>query len=335
MTALHPRIAFLADLLGLRPPEGDSEQSLTELLLCRLEKKCQRLRNELPGLTSSASEATIARACAIPKWRLLIHELAEPACFTRFPSGRWSVADVLPAAVDVDVDGIELPLNDGQRLFARHFANRLAKALALEQPAAHDLAARLYGAESWLALVGNIPFLAPDEPLYTYRKTDPGTDARAALHPSTGCVRLAAELTALTYLTHPEVRAHAARHALTRRPDFLTAARIAADALIEQGADEEALDCANRTLRAVSRTILPAFPSLDASSAANIEYFRLRCARIIALRQLAQFDNADDGKVDLAAELVAAGAQGEALATQWLAEYSAAHGLWPQATTCL
>ncbi|MGY6255545.1 hypothetical protein ACXIVK_18955 [Paraburkholderia caledonica] len=333
MTEIHPRIAFLADLLGLRPPEGDSEQSLTELLLCRLEKKCQRLRNELPGLTSSASEATIARACAIPKWRLLIHELAEPACFARFPSGRWSVADVLPAAVDVD--GIELPLNDGQRLFARHFAIRLAKALALEQPAAHDLAARLYGAGSWLALIGNIPFLAPDEPLYTYRKTNPGTDARAALHPSTGCVRLAAELTALTYLTHPEARAHAARHALTRRPDFLAAARIAVDALIEQGAHEEALDCATRTLHAVSGTILPASPSLDASSAANIEYFRLRCARIIALKQLAQFDIADDEKVELVAELVAAGAPGEALVTQWLAQYSAAQGLWQQATTCL
>jgi len=333
MTELHPRIAFLTDLLGLRPPEGGSERSLTELLLGRLEKKCQRLRDELPGLTFSASEATIARACSIPKWRLLIHELAEPTCFTRFPSGRWSVADVLPAAVDVD--SIEVPLNDGQRLYARHFAMRLAKALALEQPAAHDLAARLYGAESWLALVGNIPFLAPDEPLYTYRKTDPGTDARAALHSSTGCVRLAAELTALTYLAHPDARAHAARHVLTRRPDFLTAARIAVDALIEQGADQEALDCANRTLRAVSRTIPPASSSLDASSAANIEYFRLRCARIIALRQLAKFDNADDEKVELVAELVAAGAPGEALATQWLAEYRPAQALWPQATTFL
>lgn len=333
MTQLHPRIAFLADLLGLRPPEEDGERDLTELLLCRLEEKCRRLRNELSGLTFSASEATIARACALPKWRQLIHELAEPACFARFPSARWSVADVLPAAVDVD--SIELPLNDGQRLFARHFAMRLAKALALEQPAAHDLAARLYGAESWLALAGNIPFLAPDEPLYSYRKTDPATDARAALHPSTGCVRLAAELTALTYLAHPDARAHAARHALTRRPDFLTAARIAVDALIEQGADQEALDCANRTLRAISRTTLPASPSLDASSAANIEYFRLRCARIIALRQLSQFDSADDDKVELVAELVAAGAPGEALAKQWLAEYSAAQGLWPQATTCL
>ncbi|MFL9906778.1 hypothetical protein [Paraburkholderia sp. RL17-337-BIB-A] len=333
MTQLHPRIAFLADLLGLRPPEGDGERGLTELLLCRLEEKCQRLRNELPGLTFSASEATIARACAIPKWRLLIHELAEPACFTRFPSGRWSVADVLPAAVDVD--SIELPLNDGQRLYARHFAMRLAKALALEQPAAHDLAARLYGAESWLALAGNIPFLAPDEPLYTYQKTEPGTDARAALHPSRGCVRLAAELTALTYLAHPEARAHAARHALTRRPDFLTAARIAVDALIEQEADQEALDCGNRTLRAVSGSIIPTSARLDACSPANIEYWRLRCARVIALRQLERFDDADDEKVELVAKLIEAGATGEALVAQWLAEYRPAQGLWPQATTCL
>ncbi|MFM0218093.1 hypothetical protein [Paraburkholderia caledonica] len=226
-------------------------------------------------------------------------------------------------------------MNDGQRLYARHFAMRLAKALALEQPAAHDLAARLYGAESWLALAGNIPFLPPDEPLYTYRKTDPWTDARAALHPSTGCVRLAAELTALTYLARPDARAHAARHALTRRPDFLTAARIAVDALIEQGADQEALDCANRTLRAVSRTILPASPRLDASSPANIEYFRLRCARVIALRQLERFDDADDEKVELVAELIEAGATGEALVAQWLDEYRATQEPWPQATTCL
>ncbi|MFM0378467.1 hypothetical protein PQQ72_15780 [Paraburkholderia strydomiana] len=333
MTELHPRIAFLADLLGLRPPEEHSERSLTELLLGRLEKKCQRLRNELPGLTFSGSEATIARACAIPKWRALIHELAEPACFTRFPSGRWSVADVLPAAVDVD--SIELPLNDGQRLYARHFAMRLAKALALEQPAAHDLAARLYGAESWLALAGYIPFLAPDKPLYTYQKHKPGTDAKAGLHPSTGCARLAAELTALTYLAHPEARAQAARHALTRRPDFLTAARIAVDALIEQKVYQEALDCANRTLRAVSESIIPTSACLDASSAANIEYFRLRCARIIALRHLERFDDADDEKGELVAELIEAGATGEALVAQWLAEYRAEQWLWPQATTCL
>jgi hypothetical protein len=333
MTEIHPRIAFLADILGLRPPEGDGERGLTELLLCRLEEKCQRLRNELPGLTFSASEATVARACAIPKWRLLIHELAEPACFTRFPSGRWSVADVLPAAVDVD--SIQLPLNDGQRLYARHFAMRLAKALALEQPAAHDLASRLYGAESWLALVGNIPFLPPDEPLYTYQNSEPGTNSRAALRPSTGCVRLAAELTALTYLAHPEARAHAARHALTRRPDFLTAARIAVDALIEQGADQEALDCGNRTLRAVSGSIIPTSARLDASSPANIEYFRLRCARVIALRQLERCDDADDEKVELVAELIEAGATGEALVAQWLTEYRPAQGLWPQATTCL
>ena len=333
MTELHPRIAFLADLLGLRPPEGDGERGLVELLLCRLEEKCQRLRNELPGLTFSASETTIARACAIPKWRLLIHELAESACLTRLPSRSWSVADVLPVAADLD--SIELPLNDGQRLYARHFAMRLAKALALEQPAAHDLAARLYGAENWLALVGNIPFLAPDEPLYTYQNTEPGTDARAAMHPSTACVRLAAELTALTYLAHPEARAHAARHALTRRPDFLTAARIAVDALIEQGANEEALDCANRTLRTVSGSIIPTSARLDASSAANIEYFRLRCARIIALRQLERFDDADDERVELVAELIEAGATGEALVAQWLAEYRVPQGLWPQATTCL
>lgn len=330
MTELHPRIAFLADLLGLRPPEGDGERDLTEQLLCRLEEKCRRLRNELPGLTFSASEASIARACAIPKWRLLIHELAEPACFTRFPSGRWSVADVLPAAVDVD--SIQLPLNDGQRLYARHFAMRLAKALALEQPAAHDLAASLYGAENWLALVGNIPFLAPDEPLYTYRKTDPVTDARVALHPSTGCVRLAAELTALTYLAHPEARAHAARHALTRRPDFLTAARIAVDALIEQEAGQEALECANRTLRAVSGSIIPTSARLDASSPANIEYFRLRCARIVALTQLAQFNNAGDEKRKLVTELVAAGEPGEALAVRWLAEYGAVRPQLPSAS---
>ncbi|WP_165087413.1 hypothetical protein [Caballeronia sp. SBC2] len=102
----------------------------------------------------------------------------------------------------------------------------------------------------------------------------------------------------------------------------MTAARIAVDALIEQGADGEALDCASRTLLAVSRRIIPAYARLDASSPANIEYFRLRCARILTPRRLAQLDDADDEKVELVAELVAAGAPGEALATQWLAEYS-------------
>ncbi|QIE22946.1 hypothetical protein SBC2_09590 [Caballeronia sp. SBC2] len=142
---------------------------------------------------------------------------------------------------------------------------------------------------------------------------------------STGCCGMCTtgrRATALTYLAHPEARAHAARHALTGKPDFLTAARIAVDALIEQGADGEALDCASRTLLAVSRRIIPAYARLDASSPANIEYFRLRCARILTPRRLAQLDDADDEKVELVAELVAAGAPGEALATQWLAEYS-------------
>jgi hypothetical protein len=329
MSHPHPRIAFLADLLGLRPAEGDGERSLADLVLRRLEKKCERLRDALTDLSRSASESTIARACAVPRWHLLIHMLAQPAYFAKVTSGRWSVAEVLPAAADID--SIELPLSDGQRLYARHFAVRLAKALALEQPAAHDLAARLNGAENWRALVGDVPAIAPDEPLYIYEKSECDSADTAMLLPSAGCVRLTAELTALTYFADPESRAHAARHALVRRPDFLAAARIAVDALIEQGVNGEALDCANRTLYAFKKNILPVAACLDVCSTANVEYFRLHCARVIALTRLEQFDDAAQGRSELVTDLVCAGAPGEALVAQWLAEYEGESSPWLQA----
>ena len=326
MSYLHPRIAFLTDLLGLRSTNDIDESTLTELLLNRLDQKCERLREYLPNLSRTASEATIAHACAMSKWHLLIRKISTPGCFGQSPAHSWSVADVLPVAMDVG--NTDRPLTDGQRVYARHFARRLAKALTLEQPAAHDLAARLYGSESWQTLVGNIPFLSPDEPLYRYQDSESDLIYTGFLCPTAGCSRLTAELAALTQFTDWRAKTLAACHALTRKPDFLSAAHIAVDALIRQRANSEALDCANRTLLVLKERVLPDSPRLDMFNPTNIEYFRLRCARVVALTHLEQFDAAALARDELVSELDSAGAQGKAYVARWLSEYDTERDTW-------
>lgn len=329
MTFLHPRIAYLAELLGLHSQKHPNENNLRELVLHRLEQKCERLLQNAPGLGPTGSETTISLACGISKWRRLIQAIAKPGCFGELSPGRWSVAELLPAAMDIG--STEQPLTDGQRLYARHFAIRLTKALALEYPAGYDLAARLYGAESWLALVGSIPFLPPDEPLYTYSTSPAWPNSAGILSPSPGCARLTAELAALTHLAAPEAQAYAARNALARRPNFLLAACIAIDALLRQGADDEVIDCANRTLRALEENVLPVSPRLYVSNPVNVHYYRLRCARIIALQRIGRFDDAARERHELVAEFESAGHSGTAQTARWLSDYEADHQ--PPATT--
>jgi len=329
MPHLHPRIAFLADLLGLNFAQISCEDSLRELVLHRLEEKCVRLAGQLPSLSLTAVEETVAQACGISKWRKLIHELATPGNFEQLPADRWTVAETLPVAMSAS--NAKFPLTDGQRVYARHFAKRLAKALALEQPDAHDIAARLYGTESWLTLVGKVPPVPPDEALYAYRESVSDSSSCWFLRPSRGCARLAAELDAVTRFVHPEAATYAAREALARRPEFLTAASIAVDALLKQGAAGEALACTNRTLRTLRNMSLLGSLRLDPSRIENADYYRLRCSRIIALTRLERFDDAAKERIGLVAELDAVGAPGTPQVARWLSDYDTSQAPWTQA----
>ncbi|CAN0622924.1 conserved protein of unknown function [Burkholderia multivorans] len=319
MPHLHPRIVFLGGLLGLNFAQTSCEDALRELVLHHLEEKCTRLVSQLPRLSRTAVEETIAQACGISKWHLLIHELATPGCFEQLPARRWTVTETLPVAMDAS--NSKLPLTDGQRVYARHFAKRLAKALALEQPDAHDIAARLYGAERWLHLVGEVPPVPPGEALYTYRESAPDSSICWFLRPSRGCARLTAELDAVTRFVRPEAAAHAARDVLVRRPEFLTAARIAVDALLKQGATGEALACTNRTFRALRNIGFLGSLRLAPARIENVDYYRLRCARIIALTHLERFDDAAQVRAGLVSELDAVGTPGAPQVARWLSDY--------------
>ncbi|MDN7856287.1 hypothetical protein [Burkholderia cepacia] len=248
--------------------------------------------------------------------RRFIHALAAPGYFEQISASRWLVAETLPAAIDAS--NAKLPLTDGQRVYARHFAKRLAKALELEQPDAHELAARLYGARSRLALVGEVPLVRPGEALYAYREFAPDSSSSGFLPPSLGCARLTAELDTVTRFVHPEAAIHAARAAIVRRPEFSTAARITVDALRNLGATGEALACTNRTLRALRNISLLGSLRLAPSRVENVDYYWLRCIRIVAMTRLTRFDNAAQERIGLVAEVDAVGTPGAPQVARWL-----------------
>jgi hypothetical protein len=74
----------------------------------------------------------------------------------------------MPAAFEMSAG--QFPTSDAQRLFMRHFAIRVTRALSLEQPSGFNLAAQLCGAANWEALPGAAPPISPDQPLHTVAK---------------------------------------------------------------------------------------------------------------------------------------------------------------------
>jgi hypothetical protein len=162
---IHPRIAFVAELLGLIPNAAIGPDVLTRTVCARLHVALGRLAHELPTLTAVQLQEILARCCRMPNWDWSRHKLMRPVSYEREflsngelrtvnQSGKrstvltaWSVEEAFPALLDVST----LPphLTDIQRLFATRFALALAERLPADSATAFDLTARLYGAKDW------------------------------------------------------------------------------------------------------------------------------------------------------------------------------------------
>jgi hypothetical protein len=307
MSEIHPRIAYLAEVLDLHHATGQGVGGLRDLMRQRLALKRDRLHLALPSLSQAAIEAVLARSCGRRRWSTVLQVLQNPGAFTRLQPGHWSVAEVMPAAFEMSAG--QSPTSDAQRLFVRHFASRVTRALSLEQPSGFNLAAQLCGAADWEALTGVVPPIPPDQPLYAVLK--PGDEA--TLVATAACGRLSGELEALTRENDAYARAYAAEHSLSQRPDFVLAGLVAVEARLELGEMAKALEHVEQCLREIEMLLAPEAVA-KADSQSRISRFTVRNA-------LKSSELCNDGTTalkELVNKLVASGGRGEQLIARWL-----------------
>ncbi|QIE22959.1 hypothetical protein SBC2_09720 [Caballeronia sp. SBC2] len=311
MSQLHPRIAYLAEALALRHTSGQNVEGLPDLMRQRLALKRDRLHLALPSLSQAAIEAVLARSCGRRRWSTVLNTLQNLEAFTRLQPGRWSAAEVMPAAFEMSPR--QSPISDAQRLFVRHFALRVTRALSLEHPSGFDLAAQLCGAADWEALTGVVPPIPPDQPLYTVAK--PGDEA--TLVATAACGRLSGELDALTRENDAYARTYAAEHSLLQRPDFVLAGLVAAEARLELGEMAKALEHIEQCLREIEMLLAPeAVAKADGQS--RISRFTVRNAGRAALKSSGLCNDGTTAFKELVSKLVASGGRGEQLIARWL-----------------
>jgi len=310
MSQLHPRIAYLAEALDLRHASGQNVEGLSDLMRQRLALKRDRLHLALPSLSQAAIEAVLARSCGRRRWSTVLNTLQNPEAFTRLQPGRWSAAEVMPAAFDMSAR--QSPTSDAQRLFVRHFALRVTRALSLEHPSGFNLAAQLCGAADWEALTGVEPPLPPDQPLYTFAK--PGD--KATLVATAACGRLYGELEALTRENNAYARAYAAEHSLLQRPDFILARLVAVEATLELGETAKALEHVELCLREIESLLASnTVPKPDSELCVS----RLTLRSVGGARNsLALSNNGTTALQELVSTLMTSGGHGAQLIARWL-----------------
>jgi hypothetical protein len=311
MSQLHPRIAYLAEALDLPHATWRSDAELPDLLRQRLALKRDRLHLVLPSLSQAAREAVLAQSCGQRRWSTVLHVLQNPGAFTRLQPSRWSAAEVMPAAFETSAG--QSPASDAQRLFMRHFALRVTRALSLEQPSGFNLAAKLCGAADWEALTGVVTPIPPDQPLYTV--AEPGDNA--TLVATTACGRLSGELDALTRENDAYARAYAAEHSLLQRPDFVLARLVAAEARLELGEMAKALQHIEQCLREIE-SVLASETSVMPDSQTLSSRFTVRSAGGATLKSLELCNDGTTTLKELVSKLVASGGRGEQLIARWL-----------------
>jgi hypothetical protein len=311
MSQMHPRIAYLIDALDLRHATGQSVGELQDLMRQRLALKRDRLHLALPSFSQAAVEAVLARSCGQRRWGTVLQVLQNPGAFTRLHSGRWSAAEVMPAAFKMSAG--QSPTSDAQRLFVRHFAFRVTRALSLEQPSGFNLAAQLCGAANWEALTGVVSPIPPDQPLYAVAK--PGDEA--TLVATAACGRLSGELEALTRENDTYARAYAAEHSLVQRPDFVLAGLVAAEARLELGETAKALEHIEQCLRGIELLLDPeAVAKPDSQS--RISRFTVRSAGGAALKSSELSNDGTTALKELVSTLMVSGGRAERLVARWL-----------------
>jgi hypothetical protein len=311
MSQMHPRIAYLAEALDLRHASGQSIGGLPDLMRQRLALKRDRLHLALPSLSQAAIEAVLARICGRRRWSTVLNTLQNHEAFTRLQPGRWSPAEVMPAAFEMSAG--QSPASDAQRLFVRHFALRVTRALSLEQPSGFSLAAQLCGAADWEALTGVVPPIPPDQPLYTVAKLGD----EATLVATTACGRLSGELDALTRENDAYARAYAAEHSLLQRPDFVLARLVAAEARLELGEMAKALQHIEQCLREIE-SVLASETSVMPDSQTLSSRFTVRSAGGATLKSSELCNDGTTTLKELVSKLVASGGRGEQLIARWL-----------------
>ncbi|WP_165107536.1 hypothetical protein [Caballeronia sp. SBC2] len=217
----------------------------------------------------------------------------------------------MPAAFEMSAR--QSPISDAQRLFVRHFALRVTRALSLEQPSGFNLAAQLCGAADWEALTGVVTPIPPDRPLYTV--AEPGDNA--TLVATTACGRLSGELDALTRENDAYARAYAAEHSLLQRPDFVLAGLVAAEARLELGEMAKALEHVEQCLREIE-LVLASVTSVIPDSQTRSSRFTVRSAGGATLKSLELCNDGTTALKELVSKLVASGGRGEQLIARWL-----------------
>lgn len=311
MSQLHPRIAYLAEALDLPHATGRSDAELPDLLRQRLALKRDRLHLALPSLSQAAREAVLAQSCGQRRWSTVLHVLQNPGAFTRLQPSRWSAAEVMPAAFEVSAG--QSPTSHAQRLFVRHFALRVTRALSLEQPSGFNLAAQLCGAADWEALTGVIPPIPPDQPLYVVAK--PGDEA--TLVATAACRRLSGELEALTRGNDAYARAYAAEHSLLQRPDFVLAGLVATEARLELGETAKALEHIEQCLRQIE-LLLASEAVVKPDFQPRSSQFTVHSAGGSALKSLEPCNDGTTVLQELVSTLMVSGGRAEQLIARWL-----------------